>query len=240
MTDDCLIQEINETPVDSLLEGAVAPYHIETFAVGPLQCNCTIVGHKASGTAVVIDPGGNAKMILAKLEEQNLKLVRVLHTHAHFDHFLASGQLRAATQAPLALHEHDRFLWDMLPMQCQLFGGEMPKSPMPPPDETLEHEEPLATGWEEALQGQCIHTPGHTPGSCCFHVPQAKLLLGGDTLFKGSVGRTDLWGGNFKQLEDSIQSRLYTLDEATTVIAGHGPSTTIGDELRHNAVVRWG
>ncbi|MFN8615195.1 MAG: MBL fold metallo-hydrolase [Vampirovibrionales bacterium] len=217
-----------------------SPYIIESFAVGPLQCNCTLIGHKATGTAVVIDPGGHPDKILKKLEKHQLTLTRILHTHAHFDHFLASGILRTKTQASLALHPQDRFLWDMLPLQCSLFGIELPKSPMPPPDQSLEHEEPLATQWGTDLHGQCVHTPGHTPGSCCFHFPQAQLLVGGDTLFKGSVGRTDLWGGNFKQLENSIQSRLYTLDEATTVIAGHGPSTTIGEELRHNAVVRWG
>ena len=112
-----------------------------------------------------------------------------------------------------------------------MFG--VPYSPVPDPDHWLEHEEPL-----ECIGGQCIHTPGHTPGSMSFYMPDEQLLIAGDTLFLGSVGRTDLPGGNTAQIRESIQTRLYTLDEEAMVITGHGPATTIGTEMRSNAFVR--
>ncbi len=209
-----------------------ADWIIETFPVGPLQCNCTIVGNPKTKEAVVVDPGGDVDTILEKLNAHGLTVTEILHTHAHFDHFMAAGALRAKTQAPLALHKDDRFLWDNLPTQLERYGFAGPDEPIPPPDATLEHEQPFFGG-----TGCCLHTPGHTPGSTSFHFPDLKLLLAGDTLFKGSIGRTDLWGGDFDQIETSIRKRLYTLDDDTTVVTGHGPPTTIGDECRHNAII---
>lgn len=209
-------------------------YVVETFPVGPLQCNCTLIIDTKSHEAVVVDPGGDVEYIVERLKAHGVStLKQILHTHAHFDHFMAAGQLRERTEGPLALHGDDRFLWDNLKAQCDRFGLEY--EPVPPPDETIEHEQPLQVG---ELQGMCLHTPGHTPGSTCFYFEPLKLLLAGDTLFKGSVGRTDLWGGDFSQIEQSIQQRLYTLDESTTVVTGHGPSTVLGDEMRNNAIVR--
>jgi glyoxylase-like metal-dependent hydrolase (beta-lactamase superfamily II) len=206
---------------------------VETIPVGPLQCNCTILGDLVSRKAIVVDPGGDAEILLERLVELNLHVKRIIHTHAHLDHFLASGKMKEATGAKLALHREDLFLWDMLEDQCRMFG--IPFEPPPPPDQWLENEEEIDLN---DLQGKALHTPGHTPGSMCFLFESQKLLIAGDTLFQGSIGRTDLWGGDFKKIEKSIQEKLYTLDEETSVITGHGESTIIGHEMRANSIVR--
>ena len=206
---------------------------VETIPVGPLQCNCTILGDLVSRKAIVVDPGGDAEILLERLVELNLQVERIIHTHAHLDHFLASGKMKEATGAKLALHREDLFLWDMLEDQCRMFG--IPFEPSPPPDQWLENEEEINLN---DIQGKALHTPGHTPGSMCFLFESQKLLIAGDTLFQGSIGRTDLWGGDFKKIEKSIQEKLYTLDEETSVITGHGESTSIGHEMRANSFVR--
>ena len=206
---------------------------VETIPVGPLQCNCTILGDVVSRKAIVVDPGGDSEILLERLVELNLQVERIIHTHAHLDHFLASGKMKEATGAKLALHREDLFLWDMLEDQCRMFG--IPFEPPPPPDQWLENEEEIDLN---DLQGKALHTPGHTPGSMCFLFESQKLLIAGDTLFQGSIGRTDLWGGDFKKIEKSIQEKLYTLDEETSVITGHGESTSIGHEMRDNSFVR--
>ncbi len=206
---------------------------VETIPVGPLQCNCTILGDLVSRKAIVVDPGGDAEILLERLVELNLHVERIIHTHAHLDHFLASGKMKEATGAKLALHREDLFLWDMLEDQCRMFG--IPFEPPPPPDQWLENEEEIDLN---DIQGKALHTPGHTPGSMCFLFESQKLLIAGDTLFQGSIGRTDLWGGDFKIIEKSIQEKLYTLDEETSVITGHGESTSIGHEMRANSFVR--
>ena len=206
---------------------------VETIPVGPLQCNCTILGDLVSRKAIVVDPGGDSEILLERLVELNLQVERIIHTHAHLDHFLASGKMKEATGAKLALHREDLFLWDMLEDQCRMFG--IPFEPPPPPDQWLENEEEIDLN---NLQGKALHTPGHTPGSMCFLFESQKLLIAGDTLFQGSIGRTDLWGGDFKKIEKSIQEKLYTLDEETSVITGHGESTSIGHEMRANSFVR--
>lgn len=206
---------------------------VNSFPVGPLQCNCTIIGDPQSGQAIVADPGGDADRILATLKELGLTVVRIIHTHAHFDHFLAAGDMKEATGATLCLHKEDQFLWESLEQQCGYFG--MPCKPVPPPDHWLEHEEELCLN---QFMGKALHTPGHTPGSMSFVFEDASLVIAGDTLFRGSIGRTDLWGGDFPSIERSIREQLYTLDEETTVITGHGPATTIGYELRNNPFVK--
>jgi glyoxylase-like metal-dependent hydrolase (beta-lactamase superfamily II) len=172
-------------------------------------------------------------MLLQMLADLDLQLVAIFHTHAHLDHFLASGKIKEATGARLSLHQQDSFLWDMLEEQCGMFG--IPYEPTPPPDHWLEHEEEIQI---QLIRGQCLHTPGHTPGSMSFLFKEEDLLIAGDTLFQGSIGRTDLWGGDFRTLEKSIREVLYQLDEETRVITGHGESTTIGSEIRTNAFVR--
>lgn len=203
----------------------------ETFPVGPLQCNCTIIGDPITKKAIVIDPGGDPDLILAKLETHGLKSVALIHTHAHLDHFLASGEIKKKTGAPIHLHKEDKFLWDNLETQCRMFG--VPYNPVPDPDYWLNDDQELP-----CCGGVAMHTPGHTPGSMCFHFDKENLLIAGDTLFRRSIGRTDLWGGDFKAIEKSIRDRLYTLDEVTTVVTGHGPDTCIGEEIRENSIIR--
>ncbi len=204
----------------------------KTFAVPPLSCNCSIIGDSKTRQAVIVDPGGNADRILREVDALGFTIAMILHTHAHFDHFLASGAIQEATQATICLHHDDRQLWDMLDVQCQMFG--VPYNPVPPPDMWLADEEPLAIGNEVST---VIHTPGHTPGSLCFYFPQSNLVLSGDTLFRGGIGRTDLWGGDSRAIERSIRDRLYTLDEHTVVVPGHGPETLIGAERQSNAFI---
>lgn len=205
----------------------------KTFSVPPLGCNCSIIGDPVSQQAIVVDPGGAAERILREVRALGLTVTRILHTHAHFDHFLASGEMKNATGAALCLHEDDRELWDMLEMQCRTFG--VPYVPVPPPDYWLTDEEKVSIGHVTAI---ALHTPGHTPGSMSFHVPEGGVVLAGDTLFRGSIGRTDLWGGDFDAIERSIRGRLYTLDDSTLVVTGHGPETEIGWEKQRNQFVR--
>lgn len=204
----------------------------KSFPVGPLQCNCTIIGDTVSGQGYVFDPGGNADQIMSTVEQMGLRIIGIIHTHAHLDHILAAGIIHERTGAPIWLHKSDKFLWDTVEQQCRMWG--VPYSPLPDPHHWIEDEENLECG------GNCIHTPGHTPGSASFHFENASLLIAGDTLFQGSVGRTDFPGGDAAQLKKSIQQRVYNLDEATVVVPGHGPETNIGHEMRHNAFVRAG
>lgn len=204
---------------------------VKSFPVGPLQCNCTIIGDRITKRALVVDPGGDAAAILALLEQAELKVVAIIHTHAHLDHILAAGEIKAATGAPIYLHEGDQFLWDMVEEQCQRFG--VPSVTLPDPDFYLKDDHDL-----NCCGGVAIHTPGHTPGSTSFWFADAKTLIAGDTLFRGSIGRTDLPGGNFDQIITSIKERLYTLDDDAVVITGHGPNTSIGSEKTHNGFVR--
>ncbi len=216
-----------------MTETTISQPVIETFPVGPLQCNCTILGDPITQQALVIDPGGDADLILERLQHHGLSVTRILHTHAHLDHFLASGRIKAVTGAELALHPDDKMLWDQLEEQCRMFG--VPYEPAPPPDQWLEHEEEISVS---DICGCALHTPGHTPGSTCFLFAESKFLAAGDTLFRGSIGRTDFPGGDYQALERSIREQLYTLDEETTVVTGHGPPTTIGEEMRTNAFIR--
>lgn len=202
-----------------------------TFPVGPLQCNCTIIGDKVSKKALVIDPGGDAEKILAVLRELDLQVIGIIHTHAHLDHILAAGEIKKATGAPIYLHDGDRFLWDMVEQQCRAFG--VPPSKLPPPDQTISDEQDLG-----CCGGVALHTPGHTPGSVSFWFADDKTLIAGDTLFRGSIGRTDLPGGSFQEIVKSIRERLYSLDDEAEVITGHGPSTVIGLEKQTNMFVK--
>lgn len=202
----------------------------KTFPVGPLQCNCTIIGDTETGIGYIFDPGGDADRIMATVEAMGLKIIGIIHTHAHLDHILAAGEINKKTGAPIWVHRSDMFLWDSVEIQCRMFG--VPYTPVPSPDHWIEDEQDLECG------GCCIHTPGHTPGSTSFYFEDSSLLIAGDTLFQGSIGRTDFEGGDSGLLIKSIQQRIYKLDETATVITGHGPETTIGQEMRFNAFVR--
>jgi glyoxylase-like metal-dependent hydrolase (beta-lactamase superfamily II) len=202
----------------------------KTFAVGPLSCNCSIIGDEVSGKALLIDPGGDPDRIINELESLQLKVCAIIHTHAHLDHFLASGVLKEKLGVPLYLHFDDKFLWDAVDMQCQMLGIEAVK--IPPPDRFLKDDQALELG------GIALHTPGHSPGSMCFWFESHNLLVAGDTLFHRSVGRTDLPGGSAEAIKKSIKDRIYQLPPSATVVTGHGPDTRIGDEMNENLFVR--
>lgn len=205
----------------------------KTFPVPPLGCNCSILGDPVTKQAIVVDPGGDHEQILQIVQTLGLTVRSILHTHAHLDHFLASGAMQKATGATLCLHRDDLDLWKLLEVQCRMFG--VPYVPAPLPEYWLADEERIVVG---GIEGVALHTPGHTPGSMSFHFPAQQLVLAGDTLFQGGIGRTDLWGGDYEAIERSIRDRLYTLKEDTRVITGHGPETHIGVEREVNPFVR--
>jgi hydroxyacylglutathione hydrolase len=201
----------------------------ETFPVGPLQCNCTILGDEASGEAMVIDPGDSIPQILAFLAQHKLTLKQIIVTHAHIDHIGGAALLKKATGAPVFLNQNDLPQLDIMDEQAAWVG--VPTPEVLPPDGTLEDGATIGIAGHTA---RILHTPGHTEGSICLHFAPENLLLAGDTLFAGSIGRTDLPGGNAKLILRSLHDRLLTLPDATNVIPGHGPATTIGEERESN------
>lgn len=206
---------------------------LETFPVGAFQCNCTILGDESTGEAIVVDPGDEPEVILGHLRRLGLKARYTFHTHAHLDHVMGTRQVKERDDADILLHPEDRGLYDNLQLQARMFGLTA-EDPLPV-DSWIAHGDKVTCG---QVGGEVIHTPGHTPGSVCLYVPAAGLLLAGDTLFMRGVGRTDLWGGSFPKLQESIRDQLYHLPPDTRVVAGHGPDTTIGDERAENPFVR--
>ena len=209
----------------------------EILPVGMLQCNCSILGDETSGEAIVIDPGDDIPRIVALLEKHHLTVKQILITHAHIDHIAGAARLKKLTGAPILYNPRDLPLVKMMDMQAGWLG--MPTPEVPPPDDTLEEGRVIAIGayperGQTGLTGSILATPGHTQGSVCLYLPEKNLLLAGDTLFAGSVGRTDLPGGDTRALLKSIHDRLLPLPDATTVIPGHGPNTTIGEERDSN------
>lgn len=203
---------------------------IETFPVGPLQCNCTVIADPVSREAIVIDPGDEPERILRALESAKLKPVALLHTHAHLDHITASRAVKESTGAPIRLHPADRPLYDALPEQAAFFGLRA-EAPLPP-DAPLADAERIHFG---PYTLRAIHTPGHTPGSTCFVLEgNHPILFAGDTLFRRSIGRTDLWGGDTDAILASIREKLFVLPGDIPVVCGHGPGTTIDEEKRLN------
>ena len=203
---------------------------LESFPVGPLGCNCSLLWNPETGLGLVVDPGGEGAKIRRRVEALGFKVTALLHTHAHFDHVGATKELQDLWQCPAHLHGDDTFLIEALAQQTGMFG--MPAIPQP--------EMAALHAGDRHLELATLHTPGHTPGSCSFHgtFEKGQVVLAGDTLFRGGVGRTDLWGGSREQLEQSIRRELYGLDGATLVIPGHGPATTIGQEAAGNPFVR--
>ncbi len=206
---------------------------LETFPVGPLACNCTILGDREAGEAIVIDPGDEVGRIYRRLVELGLKLKQILVTHAHIDHVGGALKLKGLTGAPILLNENDLPLLSMMDQQAGWLGVATPETA--PPDESL--TDGMSVGLKH-YPAQVIYTPGHTQGSVCLHFAPLKLLVAGDTLFEGSIGRTDLPGGDYSQIIDSIQTRLLPLPDETRVLTGHGPATTIGAERRKNPFLR--
>jgi hydroxyacylglutathione hydrolase len=207
---------------------------MHSLVVGPVSCNCMVVACPATGDAAVVDPGGDAEDILAEVAAMGVSVKLLLHTHAHWDHILATEEVAAATGAEILLHRDDRELYENLPAQGRMFGFRAARPPAV--SRWLVDGEKLAIG---TLSAEVIATPGHTPGSVGFYfATPAPLLLAGDTLFADGVGRTDFPGGSFEALELSVRDRLYVLPGDTRVIPGHGPETTIGHEREHNPFVQ--
>jgi hydroxyacylglutathione hydrolase len=206
---------------------------IETFPVGWLQCNCTILGDEQTGEAIVIDPGDDAQEILARLEKHGLTAKQIVCTHTHIDHVGAIFEMQERMQTPASIHNADLFLYERLDLQAQWIG--MPEPKRGSIDRYIADGEALAC---RGVEIGVIHTPGHTPGSSSFLLTgDRNILFTGDTLFFESVGRTDLWGGSQPQIIESIQKKLLTFDDDALVIPGHGQSTTIGHEKRYNPFV---
>lgn len=207
---------------------------LETIAVGSFQCNCSILGDEETGTAIVIDPGDEAERIAKALQKQGLTVTRIVHTHAHLDHIGGSAEFQQLCGGTAHLHEGDQWLYEHLDMQASMFG--MKLSDRVALDDALEEGDRFDLGDSKL---EVIHTPGHTPGSCCFLIERdgRQLLFAGDTLFQGSIGRTDLWGGDSGLILTSLRGKLMALDDDTDVITGHGPATTIGVERRTNPFI---
>ena len=203
---------------------------IEKLEVGMIMANCYIVGCEKTRQAVVIDPGDEGDRILYRLADNKLTVAYIINTHGHFDHVGANKQLKDATGADLLIHEADAPMLSMLSEMAESFGMAMDNSP--PPDRTLKDGDKITFG---DITMDVIHTPGHTPGGISL-VTDKKAFVG-DTLFAGSIGRTDFPGGDFNTLIESIQKRLFPLGDDVTVYCGHGPETTIGMERRTNPFV---
>ena len=208
---------------------------LETFPVGPLACNCTILGDEEAGEAIVVDPGDEVSRIHRRLSDLGLKLKQILVTHAHIDHVGGALKLKRLTGAPIFLNESDLPLLKMMAVQAAWVGVGTPETA--PPDESL--SEGMTVGLAR-YPARVIHTPGHTQGSVCLQFEPLKMVIAGETLFAGSIGRTDLPGGNYRQIIESIHSRLLPMPDDTRVLPGHGPETTIGDERSGNPFLQAG
>ncbi|HXQ25628.1 MAG TPA: MBL fold metallo-hydrolase [Candidatus Acidoferrales bacterium] len=214
----------------------------EVLPVGMLQCNCSILGDPTTGEAIVVDPGDEVERILEILHRHKLKVLAIVSTHTHIDHVGGLAALHRATGAPVLIHEDDLGLYKTLDMQAQWLGVPTP--------ETVKIRDFVKEGdtlrWG-GFAARVLHTPGHTQGSISLIVepgaphivqPAAALLLAGDTLFQGSIGRTDLPGGSFPQIMRSIHEKLMALPDEMVVYPGHGELTTIGEEREHNPFLR--
>ena len=199
--------------------------------VGPLACNCYVVGDATTRTAIVIDPGGDADELAAEIASRDLTITAIVATHAHFDHVLAAERLRELTGAPFHLHPGDRELLDWLGPSMEMFLGVAGQEP-PEVDSDAPEGDTFVTG---DVSFEILHTPGHSPGS--ISLVTAGALFAGDTLFAGSVGRTDLPGGDKRQLIDAVRNKLFPLGDDLPVYPGHGPPTTIERERAHNPFV---
>jgi glyoxylase-like metal-dependent hydrolase (beta-lactamase superfamily II) len=206
---------------------------LEIYPVGILRCNCTLLGDTVAGEAMIIDPGDNIPMLLARLEAHRLRLTQIVITHAHIDHVGGAAALKRATGAPILLHQADLPLLAMMEEQAGWIGVAPPE--VTAPDASAEDGIRIGLASRPA---EVIHTPGHTEGSICLHFAAEHLLIAGDTLFAGTIGRTDLPGGNDRKIRRSLRERLSPLPDETRVIPGHGWETSIGAERAVNPFLR--
>jgi hydroxyacylglutathione hydrolase len=208
---------------------------LETLTVGPFHENCYVIGDQETGTGAVVDPGDEAARIALAVEQTNLEVGQILITHAHIDHVGAVAALVDEYACPVLMHAEAESMLKQLPTQAFMMGLKFGK--VPTVNRYVGDEEVLEVG---GLKLKSLYTPGHAPGHLAFYVESEALVLSGDALFAGSVGRTDLFGGSIELLMQSIDERLLTLPDETKVYPGHGPETTIGDERRHNPFLQRG
>jgi hydroxyacylglutathione hydrolase len=201
----------------------------EILPVGLLQCNCSIIGDETTHEAMVIDPGDDIEDVLGLIRKHNLEVKQIVITHAHIDHVGGAMKLRAATGAPILLNQNDFALLKMLDVQATWIG--VPTPGKVEIDGSLTAGETVSAGSHTA---QVLHTPGHTEGSICLYFAPEKKLIAGDTLFAGSIGRTDLPGGSMQKIMRSLHDTVLSLPDDTIVIPGHGELTTIGEERQSN------
>ena len=201
----------------------------EILPVGPLQCNCSVIGDERTREGMVIDPGDDIEDVLALVRKHNLQIKQIVITHAHIDHVGGAMKLRRATGATILLNYNDSTLLKMMDAQAAWVGTAPPgKIEI---DESLGQDDVVKTG---SLTAIVLHTPGHTEGSICLYFAGEKKLIAGDTLFAGSIGRTDLPGGSYKKIINSLHERVLALPDETIVVPGHGDLTTIGQERESN------
>ena len=205
----------------------------EILPVGPLQCNCSIVGDENSREAIVIDPGDDIEAIMEIVARHGLQVKQIVVTHAHIDHVGGAMKIKQRTGAPILLNQNDSALLRMLDTQAQWLG-------MRPPgkvaiDQSITSGDSVKAG---AVEGKVLHTPGHTEGSICLYFEPEKRLVAGDTLFAGSIGRTDLPGGSYEKIIRSLHESVLALPDETVVVPGHGELTTIGEERESNPFLR--
>jgi hydroxyacylglutathione hydrolase len=201
----------------------------EILPVGPLQCNCSVIGDETTREAMVIDPGDDIASVLLLIEKHDLTVKQIVITHAHIDHVGGAMKLRAATGAPILLNQNDYALLKMLDVQAAWIGMKNPGKVEI--DNSIGQADTVKAG---SLVADVIHTPGHTEGSVCLYFPADSKLIAGDTLFAGSIGRTDLPGGSSEKIIKSLHEKVMTLPDDTLVVPGHGPLTTIGEERESN------
>ena len=199
--------------------------------VGAIGTNCYIIYCEESHKAAVIDPGGNEKEILSIIEREKLAVQYIINTHGHADHIAANGQIKQATGALLLIHTDDEAMLDNPQKNLSVFMGETVKSP--PADRLLHDNEQISIG---SITFDVIHTPGHTPGGICLKY--GDTVFAGDTLFSESIGRTDLPGGSYSQLINSVKEKLMVLPDQVVILPGHGPETSIGWERKYNPYIR--
>src|ERR1700741_7649 len=197
----------------------------EILPVGPLQCNCSVIGDETTREAMVIDPGDDIQDVLALIRKHDLQVKQIVVTHAHIDHVGGGMKLRAATGAPILLNQNDYALLKMLDAQAVWVG--MPSPGKVEIDRSVTNGETVKAG---SLNASVLHTPGHTEGSICLYFAADKKLIAGNTLFAGSIGRTDLPGGSYKKIMESLHGPVLALPDKTIVVPGHGPLTTIAEE----------
>jgi hydroxyacylglutathione hydrolase len=201
----------------------------EIFPVGPLQCNCSIVGDEQTKEAMVIDPGDEIDEIMAIVRRHGLTVKQIVVTHAHIDHVGGAMKLKRLTGAPILLNQNDYALLRMLDVQASWIGMAAPEAVNI--DASVGSGDKVQAG---GLVADVLHTPGHTDGSICLYFAPEKKLIAGDTLFAGSIGRTDLPGGSYEKIMRSLHGPVLALPDETVVVPGHGPLTTIGEERESN------